>query len=524
LVSSKKVNSISYENSILKIKFDDLEYEGVYRSDNVIVGSLIKSVESFPMELSFSYFELYENGMQKKWFDEQPISISEGSSKFGNSQKMISVQKKTYSSKSKTYPGNNLLNYIVSEKMSGTYTTFHNIYPDINTTDTIGKFVNGKREGKWIKKYPSGSNLNSEFIYENDKLIKEIGYIDFSENNKFSESYFTNGIKTNTIFYDRIGGKIGEEVFEGDYSKKYNYKNGVITDSYRVSKISGTYEGDYIGYYENGKIRTKEYYEKDRIMHFTRYFENGNINEYYDAKKREKFNSKGEKIFYIDLTSKKGFILYEKGDKWDGIIDDYSEKPNGYGTYYYINGEKFIGNYNYKDDFYGKGQYFWADGRMYEGDFNNGQINGYGKMTHPDGSIKEGIWENGNLINDYNKAPIASNSKAKTVVDKKTSKKSKKGSLPEGFYSWSTKEQAEWYNTDEGTAWLMQSQVMKDVGDYVNKKQDKCFWCKKKITGKGFNYEVRNGACWISDIYINTGGFEVFCCKDHAYKYCESKN
>ena len=195
--------------------------------------------------------------------------------------------------------------------------------------------------------------------------------------------------------------------------KKYNYKNGVITDSYRVSKTSGTYEGDYIGYYENGKIRTKEYYEKDRQIHFTRYFENGNINEYYDAKKSEKFNSNGEKIYYIDLTTKKGFILYEKGDKWEGIIDDYSEKPNGYGTYYYINGGKFIGNYNYKDDFYGKGQYFWADGRKYEGNFNNGQINGYGKMTYPDGSIQEGIWENGNLINDYNKTSIASNSNSK---------------------------------------------------------------------------------------------------------------
>ena len=412
LVSSKKVNSISYENSILKIKFDGLEFQGTYRSDNVIVGELKRAEESFPLELSFIYYVPYENGMIKNMFDEQPIST--GSSAFENSQKkMISIQQVTYTSKSKPYAGNNLLNYIVSEKMSGTYTTFHNIYPDINTTDTIGKYVNGKREGKWVKKYPSGSNLNSEFFYENDKLIKEIAYIDFSENNKFSESYFNNGIKTNTIFYNRIGDKIGEEVFEGDYSKKYNYKNGVITDSYRVSKTSGTYEGDYIGYYENGKIRTKEYYEKDRQIHFTRYFENGNINEYYDAKKSEKFNSNGEKIYYIDLTTKKGFILYEKGDKWEGIIDDYSEKPNGYGTYYYINGGKFIGNYNYKDDFYGKGQYFWTDGRKYEGNFNNGQINGYGKMTYPDGSIQEGIWENGNLINDYNKTPIASNSNSK---------------------------------------------------------------------------------------------------------------
>jgi hypothetical protein len=475
LVSSEKVNSISYENSILKIKFDDLEYEGVYRSDNVIVGNLIKSGESFPMELSFSYYELYENGMQKNWFEEQPISVSEGSSKFGNSQKMISVQQKTYTSKSKTYSGNNLINYIVSEKMSGVYHTFYG--NDTNfSTDTIGKYVNGKRDGLWMKKYRGVSDINLfEFIYDNGKLLKEISFSyngATGKNYKWSESYFTNGVKTNTVFY------------------------------------SG---GD--------KISSEEFYEKDRIVKSTLYFENGNIDEYYDNNKYERYDINGDKFTFIDLTTNQGFRLYKDGQKWEGVMDR-RIGPNGYGTYSFPGGEKFIGFYNSRDNFFGKGQYLWADGRKYEGNFKKGDLDGYGKMTYPDGSIKEGIWENGNLINDYNKTPIASNSKTKTSV----AKKSKKGSLPAGFYSWSTKEQIEWYNTDEGTAWLMNSQLMKDVAKEMTKKSNKCDWCNKKIIGKGVNYEVRDGVCWISDIYINSFGFKVFCSREHANKHCNSRN
>jgi hypothetical protein len=431
------------------------------------------------MELSFSYSEIYENGEPKKWFEEQPISLSVGSSKFGNSQKMISVQQKTYTSKSKTYSGNNLINYIVSEKMSGVYHTFYG--NDTNfSTDTIGKYVNGKRDGLWMKKHRGVGDINLfEFIYDNGKLLKEISYSyngATGENYKWSESYFTNGVKTNTVFYS---------------------------------------DGD--------KISSKEFYEKDRIVKSTLYFENGNIDEYNDNNKYERYDINGDKIIFIDLTTNQGFRLYKDGQKWEGVMDR-RIGPNGYGTYSFPGGEKFIGFYNSRDNFFGKGQYLWADGRKYEGNFKKGDLDGYGKMTYPDGSIKEGIWANGNLINDYNKSTIASNSKTKTVDNNKASKKSKKGSLPAGFYSWSTKEQREWYNTDEGTAWLMNSQVMKDVAKEMTKKSNKCNWCNKKIIGNGVNYEVRDGACWISDIYINSFGFKVFCNREHAYKHCNSRN
>lgn len=74
-------------------------------------------------------------------------------------------------------------------------------------------------------------------------------------------------------------------------------------------------------------------------------------------------------------------------------------------------------------------------------------------------------------------------------------KKSKKISLPAGFYSWSTKQQAEWYNTDEGTSYLMKSQVMKDVAKEILKDSD--YTSKDKAitsSGSGKLYAIKAGS------------------------------
>lgn len=493
LVSGKKVISISYENSILKIKFDDLEYEGVYRSDNVIVGELKRAEESFPLELSFIYYVPYENGRIKNMFDEQPISV--GSSAYENSKKkMISIQQVTYTSKNKTYAGNNLLNYIVSEKMSGIYNTFYD--NDTNSTDTIGKYVNGKRDGLWKKKYRGGSDMNmSEFIYENDKIIKEEEYYydQYTKGyNKVKEFFYQDGNITKSVFCDTDGIIDYEKIYEKDfilfnhydtYGARYKGKKlGDLIRTYKKSKLTEKKEGEAFEYDYPGVITRKNFYKNGEILYEYNYFRDGKISSFFDSKKIEEYNSNGIIENYIDLTTNKGFYTHKSGDKFVGnlrvIINE--------------NGSKYILPII---EFNGKGEYYWPNGTKYIGDFKKSNFDGYGKMTYPNGSIKEGIWENGNLINDYNKTPIASNSKAKTVVDKKTSKKSKKGSLPAGFYSWSTKEQIEWYNTDEGTAWLMNSQVMKDVAKEILKDSDFGFKDKAIISsGSGKLYTTRTGS------------------------------
>jgi hypothetical protein len=414
LVSSKKVNSISYENSILKIKFDGLEFQGTYRSDNVIVGELKRAEESFPMELSFSYSELYENGEPKKWFEEQPISVSEGSSKFGNSQKMISVQQKTYTSKSKTYSGNNLINYIVSEKMSGVYNTFYG-NENFNTTDTIGKYVNGKREGEWEKKYPGSNLVQNALIYQDGKLVSEVQFIYLKEKNlKHKESFFKDGKIIKYIIYyytDTTSDKFSKDevIFNGNLkiNNTYSY-NGNLSFTYSSSSITNKKEGFEIDYFDNGNIKYKTLYKDDKQISYEEYFENGIKKIFIDSKITEKYNENGGKIFYLDKINKKGFVIYESGEKWEGDFNK-GEKTIGKGTYYYNGGDKYVGAFNSDENIAdGTGEYYWQNGSKYIGNFKDGKINGYGKLIYPNGSIAEGLWQNEELVNDYHKKQITS--------------------------------------------------------------------------------------------------------------------
>ena len=69
------------------------------------------------------------------------------------------------------------------------------------------------------------------------------------------------------------------------------------------------------------------------------------------------------------------------------------------------NGEEFIVDGGplsgeYKDDL-PIGEFYWemTSGRKYVGEINkNGVFHGKGILTHPDGSMEKGIWENGKLV------------------------------------------------------------------------------------------------------------------------------
>ncbi len=41
------------------------------------------------------------------------------------------------------------------------------------------------------------------------------------------------------------------------------------------------------------------------------------------------------------------------------------------------------------------------NGDVYEGEFINNPIDGFGKKTYTDGRIKEGFWESNKFLKDY---------------------------------------------------------------------------------------------------------------------------
>ena len=40
----------------------------------------------------------------------------------------------------------------------------------------------------------------------------------------------------------------------------------------------------------------------------------------------------------------------------------------------------------------------WPDGRKFVGEFHNGTMDGFGKMTYPDGRVEDGSWKQGKFM------------------------------------------------------------------------------------------------------------------------------
>ena len=71
---------------------------------------------------------------------------------------------------------------------------------------------------------------------------------------------------------------------------------------------------------------------------------------------------------------------------------------NGYGTYIWDNGDKYIGGWSNSLKS-GQGKYFWVDGSKYEGGFLDNQIWGKGSFSLENGNMLIGDWEQSNPQN-----------------------------------------------------------------------------------------------------------------------------
>ena len=199
-------------------------------------------------------------------------------------------------------------------------------------------------------------------------------------------------------------------------------------------------------------------------------------------------------IFQIDKKTKAWFKFFVGPNdnknffKWVGEFDINSKQFNGKGTLYFANADKIIGNYSvgerigavtinsgfqgeceyhFKDGdilkgFFkngkfqdGDGSYTFNNGNVYKGNFKNSLFDGYGKLLNNNVVIKEGIWENGKLVKDYNKNLVSTNTK------EKTSAQNKKYTSPPLHLS--TKELAAWFDSEDGLKYLNKSGLMDGI-------------------------------------------------------------
>lgn len=88
----------------------------------------------------------------------------------------------------------------------------------------------------------------------------------------------------------------------------------------------------------------------------------------------------------------KGIIYFNNGNKYIGYWkNDFRE---GQGRYVFIEGHEYRGGFK-QNQFYGKGVMSYANGDQYVGLFRNNQPNGQGKYTFKDGERYEGNFKNG---------------------------------------------------------------------------------------------------------------------------------
>jgi len=72
---------------------------------------------------------------------------------------------------------------------------------------------------------------------------------------------------------------------------------------------------------------------------------------------------------------------------------------NGYGTYDWSNGDKYIGEH--KNGLgHGIGTYTYPSGTKYVGAFKDGLYNGQGTYTIADGTVYKGLWKNDEFIGE----------------------------------------------------------------------------------------------------------------------------
>ncbi len=121
--------------------------------------------------------------------------------------------------------------------------------------------------------------------------------------------------------------------------------------------------------------------------------ESDNESELDDDNDTKKEKKKKTGCIKGDCKNGYGTYTYPDGEKYVGHFKN--GKQNGYGTYTFTDGSKYVGN-SKDDEFSGYGTMTWPDGVKYVGNYKNGYMHGYGTMTWPQGDKYVGNYKDGN--------------------------------------------------------------------------------------------------------------------------------
>jgi hypothetical protein len=204
-------------------------------------------------------------------------------------------------------------------------------------------------------------------------------------------------------------GYFKHDVFKEGFGKSINKKGSIYIGQYKEGAANGvgklkSYNGNmYEGYWTDNKLD---------IFGMVKLTNGKN----YIGEMKEGFYSGVGILQYKNGNIYKGNLIE---GKMDGIgVFDYANKKhyegqfkegskNDMGIMTWPTGEKYEGSW--VKDSYRFGTYYWPNGNIYIGNFNGDGVNGYGSFySSLLGTIESGIWKSGKRDDIYDKETIPS--------------------------------------------------------------------------------------------------------------------
>ena len=271
-----------------------------------------------------------------------------------------------------------------------------------NTWSFKGSFVNGNLEGH--------------------------GKFEWNGTNYYLDGYFSNGILSGNISlsWSNINmSEIRKDSSINEFEAKFDNQtfkiqkiniNNILNDN--VLFIEQNENNYFLGLYSvnNGKIKIEnfeymEQSEKDLIIQFLK-----TINNDISIPDFQPFSIKSNKLIPQDPTTDENEIYFKYGitynketkvlslqnnEKFIGVLNiDNHKYTLEVGEYIWPSGQKYLGNFNEKNNFEGNSKLIMENKNKWEfrGVFQNGAPNGYGELFWENGDYIKGNFNNGKIL------------------------------------------------------------------------------------------------------------------------------
>ena len=358
--------------------------------------------------------------------------------------------------------GQGAYNYVNGDKFVGEYKDGkrhgQGAYTFASGNKFVGEWKNGKRHGQGAYTFASGDKYVGE--WKNGKRHGQ-GTYTYASGSKYVGEFKNNEYNGQGTFTFASGNKYAGE-FKSDKRHgqgTYTYVDGAkYVGEFKSDKYNG--QGAYT--YASGNKYVGEFKNNEYNGQGTYIFTSGN--KYVGEFKSDKYNGQGTftfaggaiesgiwengKLLDVDVSKLPdckssstykhnciGTYTYVDGDKYVGEFKN--NKRHGQGTYTFASGSKYVGEFK-NSNYNGQGTYTYADGDKYFGEYKNGKKHGQGiftfghssewagdkyvgeykdgkrhgqgAYTFSDGTIKKGIWESGELLHANNKEVYSTSS------------------------------------------------------------------------------------------------------------------